>query len=517
VEPKFLRSGWPRRHDAAVSGVALRGELRVRSPRAATAPTESPTAWDPEAVRALRHAEYGRLDANDEVYLDYTGAGLYAESQLRAHHELLRTAVLGNPHSESGTSRAATHLADRARAAILDFVGASPDEYTVVFTANASAALKLVGESFPFVRSGRLLLTADNHNSVNGIRELARARGTAVEYVPLETPSLRVDTHRLLAALDRPSTGGRRLFAYPAQSNYSGVRHPLDWIDAAQERGWDVLLDAAAFIPTNRLDLGHRRPDFVTVSWYKAFGYPTGVGSLIARHEALGRLRRPWFAGGAIGVASVAEPRHTLAAGSTGFEDGTIDFLALPAIETGIRHLEAVGMNVLHDRVRHLTRRLLRGMGELRHPDGEPMVRVYGPADSADRGGTVPFNLLETDGAIVDFPIVDAFAASRRVSLRSGCFCNPGASETARGITADEMRQVFALGHQPSVAELRTIMGSKALGALRASVGIATTDEDVDRLFETIRAFFDQARRPVSSARRNSTVRENASSAASLR
>jgi len=470
------------------------------------------------AVRALRDAEYGRLDANDEVYLDYTGAGLYAESQLRAHHELLRTAVLGNPHSESGTSRAATHLADRARAAILDFVGASPDEYTVVFTANASAALKLVGESFPFVRSGRLLLTADNHNSVNGIREYARARGTAVDYVPLETPSLRLDTDRLLAALDRPSTGGRRLFAYPAQSNYSGVRHPLDWIDAAHERGWDVLLDAAAFIPTNRLDLEHRRPDFVTVSWYKAFGYPTGVGSLIARHEALARLRRPWFAGGAIGVASVAEPSHTLAAGSTGFEDGTIDFLSLPAVEMGIRHLEAVGMDVIHDRVRHLTRQLLRGLGELRHPDGGPMARLYGPADDVDRGGTVSFNLLEPDGSIVDFPIVDAFAASRRVSLRSGCFCNPGASETARGITADEMRRVFALGHQPSFAELRTILGAKALGALRASVGIATTDEDVDRLFATIRDFFDrQTRPPVNSPRRNSTVRENASSAASLR
>ena len=242
---------------------------------------------------------------------------------------------------------------------------------------------------------------------------------------------------RLLAALDRPSTGGRRLFAYPAQSNYSGVRHPLDWIDAAHERGWDVLLDAAAFIPTNRLDLARWRPDFVTVSWYKAFGYPTGVGSLIARHEALARLRRPWFAGGAIGVASVAEPRHTLAAGSTGFEDGTIDFLSLPAIETGIRHLESVGMDVIHDRVRHLTGRLLRGLARA----ASPGRRADGPActvrpTSADRGGTVPFNLLEPDGSIVDFPIVDAFAASRRVSLRSGCFCNPGARETARGITA---------------------------------------------------------------------------------
>ena len=57
-----------------------------------------------------------------------------------------------------------------------------------------------------------------------------------------------------MAALDRP-VRRRHLFAYPAQSNYSGVQHPLDWIGARPEHGWDVLLDAAAFLPTNRLDL----------------------------------------------------------------------------------------------------------------------------------------------------------------------------------------------------------------------------------------------------------------------
>ncbi len=459
------------------------------SPAVQAEPSEP--VWDAAAVRALRRTEYSRLDANDQVYLDYTGAGLYAESQLRAHQVLLQRDVFGNPHSDSPTSRASTELADRARAAILSFVGASPDEYTVVFTANASAALKLVGESFPFSDRSRLLLTADNHNSVNGIREFARAGQAEVTYLPLALPELRHDGAAVLAALDRAPGGARHLFAYPAQSNYSGVRHPLDWIAAAHARGWDVLLDAAAFVPTNRLDLTRWKPDFVTVSWYKAFGYPTGVGSLIARHEALARLRRPWFAGGAIGVASVVEPTHTLAPGSTGFEDGTIDFLSLPAIEIGIGHLEVVGIETIHDRVQHLTRRLLAGLVGLRHPDGSPKIRLYGPPDDRERGGTVPFNLLDRLGAIVDFPAVEAYAADRRISVRTGCFCNPGASETARGITADDMRQTFALGHQPSLDELRSIVGPKALGAVRASVGIAADERDVDRLLAALEAYPD--------------------------
>jgi selenocysteine lyase/cysteine desulfurase len=52
------------------------------------------------------------------------------------------------------------------------------------------------------------------------------------------------------------------LFAFPAQSNFTGVRHPMDWIDLAHENGNDVLLDAAAYVPTNRLDLSVVHPDF---------------------------------------------------------------------------------------------------------------------------------------------------------------------------------------------------------------------------------------------------------------
>lgn len=174
----------------------------------------------------LRAREFGRLDAQGHVYLDYTGGALYAASQVREHLDLLRTHILGNPHSANPTSRAATALIEEARSTVLAYFGASPDDYTVIFTANASGALKLVGESYPFAPAGRLLLTADNHNSVLGIREFARARGAATSYAPLTTPDLRVDGDRLQELLSRPSAPSNRLFAYPAQSNFSGVQHP---------------------------------------------------------------------------------------------------------------------------------------------------------------------------------------------------------------------------------------------------------------------------------------------------
>ena len=142
---------------------------------------------------ALRATEYRRLDEQQHVYLDYTGGSLHAESQVLRHAALLNEHVLGNPHSASPSSTGMTNLVEQARRAVLNWFNAPEDEYTAVFTANATGALKHVGESYPFSPGGRLLLTVDNHNSVNGIREFARVKGVDVEYVPLTMPELRID------------------------------------------------------------------------------------------------------------------------------------------------------------------------------------------------------------------------------------------------------------------------------------------------------------------------------------
>jgi len=185
----------------------------------------------------LRATEYTRLDELEHTYLDYTGGGLYADSQLREHFELLRHYVFGNPHSQSPTSRAITELDEQARAFVLTFFQASPDEYTVIFTANATHALKLVGEAYPFRPGGQFLILADNHNSVNGIREFARAKGASFTYLPVISPELRGDAFLLHSFLEQERNDTDRLFAYPAQSNFTGVQHPLEWIAEAHTRG----------------------------------------------------------------------------------------------------------------------------------------------------------------------------------------------------------------------------------------------------------------------------------------
>jgi selenocysteine lyase/cysteine desulfurase len=437
----------------------------------------------------LRRREFGRLDALGQVYLDYTGSGLYGESQVRRHAELLCGSVFGNPHSRNPSSQAATRVVEAARERALAFFDADPAEYELIFTLNASHALKLVGESFPFSPASRLVLTADNHNSAHGIREFAAAGGAEVLYLS-PGPELRCPGFE--ERLPRADTSARSLFIYPAQSNFSGVKHPLGWIECARSRGYDVFLDTAAFAPTSRLSLREAAPDFAAVSFYKMFGYPTGVGALLARHEALARLRRPWFGGGTVRFVS-AQPGVVLPwPTGRGFEDGTLNFLDIAAIPIGLDFLESIGMERIGRRVRALTASLMAGLAGLRHSGGEPLVRVYGPAVACeDRGGTVAFNLVDPAGRLIDFRRVEERANAAGVSLRTGYFCNPGAAEYAFEHDEEEVRRCAA-GFTPetwSLQEFADCMRDGTVGAVRASLGIATNQADLDRFLAVLATF----------------------------
>ncbi len=454
------------------------------------------------AIDDLRASEYGRLDAQAQVYLDYTGGGLHADCQVREHLQLLGEHVFGNPHSENPSSRESTRVVERTRAAVLDYFNGT-GEYTAIFTQNASAALKLVAESYPFAAGGRLLLTADNHNSVNGIREFAAAKGAAVDYAPLTLPDLRIDAGAMAQRLALADPARGNLLAFPAQSNFSGVQHPLALIDAAREHGWDVLLDAAAYVPTNRLDLGTVRPDFVTLSFYKMFGYPTGIGCLLVRNAVLGRLRRPWFAGGTVNFATVQGRLHVLSPREAGFEDGTLNYLGIPAVRIGLDHLRRVGVETIHTRVLCLTGWLLEALMALRHANGRPLVRIYGPATTAQRGGTVTMNFYDPGGHLLDYRRVEELAGQQGISLRTGCFCNPGAGEAAEGLTEDDMRAGMAAGADISLPRFVQIIqhrGGKSAGAIRVSFGIASNVADAERFVAFAAGLRDQSTLAVGAA-----------------
>ena len=411
--------------------------------------------------------------------------------------ERLRAGVFGNPHSQHGASRASECALDGARAATLRFLEADPSDYEVIFTANASAALKLVGEAYPFSRARGLTLSADNHNSVVGLREYARAANADVTVLPVTDALTLRDPHARL--LDVRRSGKAGLLAFPFRSNFSGVAHPLDLIAEGRRLDFDVLLDAAGLGAAGGLSLRDHPADFVALSFYKLFGLPTGLGALVARRESLSRLRRPWFAGGGVAYVSVSHDRHQLLAGHDGFEDGTPDFLAAGAVVDGFAFLDHIDQGALTERLRAMAADLRRRLRGLCHANGAPLATLYGPKDGC--GPTLTFNLLDSAGAVLPYVEVEARAAEVGVALRGGCFCNPGASEAALRLAGPEMASCLdQLGDAFSPAALGRCLGGRPVGALRISIGLPTVQRDLDRAIDLIASFSDRESEEIGGA-----------------
>ena len=429
------------------------------------------------AFAELRKREFARLDDAGIAYLDYTGSALHGASQLERYIELVQGGVFGNPHSEHAPSRASTAMLARACEATLAFFDVDAATHAVCFTANASAAIKLVAESYPFGPRRGLVLAADNHNSVNGMRVFARRAGAPVQVLALDGQLrlLQPDVH--LARM------GPGLLAFPAQSNFSGVRHPLALVEQAKASGHDVLLDAASFVGNARLSLRNCPADFTAISVYKMFGFPTGVGALIARRSALDKLCRPWFAGGSVDFVSVQNERHQLRPELEGFEDGTPNFLGVAGVPIGLEFLLSVGSERLARHCAELTASFLDGLNRLKHTNGAPKAMMYGPRNGEQRGATVAFNLLDADGAVLPYADIEARLGASGIAVRGGCFCNPGAAEAAFGLDGMAAQRCFdSVGAAFSLARFASCMGDTSpVGALRASFGAATSLEDVER------------------------------------
>lgn len=473
----------------------------------------NPTWARTTAVDELRASDYSRLDRQGHVYLDYTGGGLYGESQLAEHATFMAEHVLGNPHSGNPASMLMTQFVEEARQAVLAFFNASPEDYAVIFTPNASGALRLVGEAYPFRSSGHFALTADNHNSVNGIREFAAHKQAPVTYLPLRPEDLRLDMPAFEECIADPTIVGDKLLAFPAQSNYSGVKHPLELVRRAQSAGWDVLLDCAAYAPTSAIDFDEVSPDFASFSFYKMFGYPTGVGCLIAKRDKLLKLDRPWFAGGTIQVASVLAHSHFMAEGEAAFEDGTVNYLNLPAVTAGLRRMESIGMDVVNERVQCLSAWLLAELGAARHSNGQPMVKIHGPTTIEMRGGTITCTIFDPDNEPYSGARIEELAGDANISIRTGCFCNPGAGESALGVTEEMLAPWFErptnVGFQELVAEVRSQTGLE-LSALRVSVGLVSNFADVERLLQFVDGLRDRTIASVGQADAEVHLRDTA-------
>ncbi|KAL3734047.1 hypothetical protein ACJRO7_023404 [Eucalyptus globulus] len=463
----------------------------------------------PKSVDQIRASEFNRLDGL--VYLDHAGATLYSELQMEAVFRQLTTNVYGNPHSQSDSSIATADIVREARQQVLEFFNASPKSYRCIFTSGATAALKLVGEAFPWSDQSCFMYTMENHNSVLGIREYALEKGAAACAVDIEDNvhdgrcPVKISQHPLKRRFftdDEPAGAAYSLFAMPSECNFSGVRFNLDLVSIIKEdservledshfhRGkWMVLIDAAKGCATRKLDLSKCPADFVVLSFYKLFGYPTGLGALIVHETAAKLLRKTYFSGGTV-AASMADVDFVKRREGIeeSLENGTLSFLSISSIQHGFKVLNSLTMEAISRHTASLAAYLRKTLSNLRHRNEDYVCILYGGQNAVDMGPTVSFNLKRPDGSWYGYREVEKLASLSGIQLRTGCFCNPGACAKYLSLSHQDLLSNVEVGHV--CWDDNDVLHGKPTGAVRVSFGYMSTYEDAKKFIDFIKKSF---------------------------
>jgi cysteine desulfurase/selenocysteine lyase len=354
----------------------------------------------------------------------------------RRHHS--------NVHRGSHTlSAEATEAYEEARGTVARHIGAA-DQREVVFVRNATEALNLVARAWGDANVGagdRILLTEmEHHSNVVPWQQLAERVGAEVDWAPIDDEGL-LDRDALRALLER----GPKVLAITHVSNVLGTENPLAEISAmAHEAGAVVVADGAQGAPKLPLDVAALGVDFYAITGHKLYA-PTGIGALWGRLDLL-RAMPPFLGGGSM-IRKVTRDGTTYADVPARFEAGTPAIAQAIGMGAAIDWLDTeLGMEAVRDHEREVADYTLARLAEV------PDLKVFGPPRGPEHLGPVSF---EIEG--IHAHDVSEILDRHGVAVRAGHHCAQVLMERL-GVAA----------------------------TARASFGVYTTTEEIDRLVDAI-------------------------------
>ena len=403
--------------------------------------TKSSSPFPIEKVRAAFPALEREVHGKPVAYLDSGASAQRVLASIQAVDRYERTSH-SNVHRGSHTlSAEATAAYEGARATVADHLGAA-DRREVIFVRNATEAINLVARTWGGANIGkgdRIVLTEmEHHSNIVPWQQLAEWVGAEIDWVPVDGETGLLDLDAYAALLER----GPKLVAVTHVSNVLGTENPLAEISRlAHEAGALVLADGAQAAPKMAVDVAELGVDFYAVTGHKLYA-PTGIGTLWARLDLL-RAMPPFLGGGSM-IRKVTKEGTTYADPPARFEAGTPAIAQAIGMASALRWMDGLGMDSIREHEQQIAAYALEQLSEV------PGLRIFGPPAGPERLGPVSFEL---DG--VHAHDVSEILDRHGVAVRAGHHCA-----------------------QPLMERL----GIPATA--RASFGVYTTPEEIDRLVE---------------------------------
>ena len=377
------------------------------------------------------------------AYLDNAATTQKPRSVLDAVAAYYQTSN-ANPHRGIyDLSMEATKVLESAREKVRMFLDAHKAE-EIVFTKSATESLNLVsqsyGMSFLGPGDGIVLAVSEHHSNLVPWQIVARARRAELTYLYTDE-SGRIPPEEIRNKI----TDRTRLVAIAHASNVTGVINPLETIiERAHQVGAIVVVDGTQSVPHRAVDVSALDADFYAFSAHKMLG-PMGMGVLYGKETLLNDMS-PFLYGGDM-IEYVEEQTSTFAPSPQKFEGGTQNVGGAAGLSAAIDYLDMAGMGNVMAYEEKLTAYLLDRLHSVPH------LKIVGPDSLEDRIGVVSFVIEDAHPHDVA-TILNA----DRVAVRSGHHCA-----------------------QPFLRHL----GLQA--TCRASMYLYNTEEDVDRLAESLK------------------------------
>jgi molybdenum cofactor sulfurtransferase len=382
------------------------------------------------------------------TFLDWATSGLFVDSQIDHWTSLLTSGLYGNTHSESPSSAKSSEVVDDLRNDILKFLGTDPLKYSVVFAYSESQALKTFVEAFPFDSSSEFLVSSSSGSNILGLRAIARSKRANVSVFDLNK----------VGKSSRFSVNSSNLIAFPLVDAFDGTVVTDEQIREILALNSGVVADASHYLAFRRINLSEWPLSAVAFGCDKVFGFPK-LGVVVIHNDFIPKLRKPYFGGGTLIYAlpdrNVERFRMRP---SERFEDGSLPFLTLAAVQAGFALRSQLGDSNITMHIQNMTKLLVAMMRNLTNPDGSRAVTVYGSPTSM-----VGFNFVNSHGVPKNYSVLLASALMHNITISGGCHSTPGTCYRALGI------------ENPSLATPNI----EAVGALRISPGWATTERDI--------------------------------------
>jgi cysteine desulfurase/selenocysteine lyase len=314
------------------------------------------------------------------VYLDSAATTQKPRQVLDAEREFYERYNANVHRAVYELAEEATARYEAARGTLARFVGAS-DPSCIVFNRGTTESINLVAHGWgrKVLREGDevLLSEIEHHSNIVPWQFAAQATGATLKYIALG------DNGELdLSALDRLITDRTKIVSITGNSNVLGTMPPLKQLaEAAHAVGAVLVVDGAQLVPHCPVSVAELGIDFLTISGHKMLG-PTASGGLYGRLELLEQMD-PFFGGGEM-ILDVLPDRSTFKEPPWKFEAGTMNIAQEIGLVAAVEYLERIGMQNVREHEQELTSYAIKRLTEAG-------AEVFGPRDTANRGGAVSF------------------------------------------------------------------------------------------------------------------------------